>query len=74
MFGGICNNFNQFTHLSSAFGLSNVSSKRRPSHNYNVYVFKRNQSMFGKINVLNRFNAGTAPDFKQDTLLHKNLL
>ena len=56
---GICNNFNQFTHLSSAPGPSNDIIKKWPSHNYNVYVFKKNQSMF------DRFNAGTPPDFKQ---------
>ena len=42
-----------------------TSSKRKPSHNYNVYVFKKNQIMFGKINAFNRFIAGTAPDFKK---------
>ena len=35
---GICNNFNQFTYLSSIPGRVMTSSKWRPSHNYNAYI------------------------------------
>ena len=65
---GICNNFNQFIHLSSA------SSKLRPSLNYDAYVFKKKSKYVGKRNVfVNRFNASTAPDFKQKQYLHRIL-
>ena len=45
---GICNNFNQFAHPSSASGPRNDVIKWRPSHNFNAYVFKKNQSMLAK--------------------------
>ena len=69
---GICNNFNQFAHLSSSSGPSNDVIKMAPSHNYNTYVFKKKAKYVGKINVfVNRFNASTAPDFKQKQYLHR---
>ena len=45
---GICNNFNQFAHLSSASGSSNDVIKMAAIAQLNAYVFKKNQSMLAK--------------------------
>ena len=44
----ICNNFNQFAHLSSASGPSNDVIKMAAIQNNNAYVFKKNRSMLAK--------------------------
>ena len=60
---GICNNFNQFTHLSPTSGPSNDVIKMSVITN-NALIFKKYQ-IIGKINVFNRFNASTAQHCKQ---------
>ena len=69
---GICNNFNQFALLSSVSGLSNDVIKMAAIAQLLCVCIQEKSKYVGKINVfVNRFNASTAPDFKQKQYLHR---
>ena len=62
---GICKNFNQFTRLSSASGPSDDIIKKGGHHTIIMCMYLRKIKVCLAKYVFNRFNAGTAPDFKQ---------
>ena len=72
---GICNNFNQFTHLSSTSGPSNDVIKMATIERLWCVCIEEKSKNVGKINVFfNILNASTASDFTQKQYLHRNVI